>query len=399
MGGRAGRSGSGGSSGDGAGMSGRSSAGGTGGTGMAGKGGGSGTGGTTTSSGRWVSGYYVGYQTDLYPPEAIDWKGLSHIVIGRVTPRNDGSLDTTYDIDATNGPKLASQLTNLAHENGKAAILMLGGAGVHDQWVSASSSQNRATLVQNLVALRDQVGFDGFDIDWEPVDESDQAPLKALAQALKEAAPTAQLTIPVTWSGTDVEAAGSFYGDIAGLFDQINIMSYGMADAWPGWQSWHSSALEGDGPTAPSSVSLIVNAFRDAGVPAAKIGVGIGFYGSCWSPSVTGPLQDVGSSQVVASDNEISFANIMQSYYTESARKWDDDASVPYLSFSKATGPAGCTFISYEDSQSIQAKMEWVTQQGLGGAIVWTINQGYVASAPADQRDPLMETLATFLQQ
>ena len=379
-------------------MGGSSSVGGTGGISTAGKGGTSGAGGKT-SSGHWVSGYYVGYQEDRYPPEAIDWKGLSHIVIGRVTPNNDGSLNTTYDIDATNGPKLASRLTTLAHENGKSAILMLGGAGEHDKWVSAASSQNRDTFVQNLVSLQEQMGFDGFDLDWEPVEASDQAPLKALAQALKAAAPTAQLTIPVTWTTSDVEAAGSFYGDISGLFDQINIMSYGMADSWPGWQSWHSSALKGDGPTTPSSVSLIVNAFRDAGVPAAKIGVGIGFYGSCWSPSVTGPLQDVGSSQVVASDNDISYANIMESYYTDSAHKWDDDASVPYLSFSKSTGPAGCTFISYEDSQSIQAKMEWVTQQGLGGAIVWTINQGYVASAPADQRDPLMDTLATFLQQ
>jgi len=374
-----------------------------GGTSMGGKGGSSSTGGSggtgTTSSGHWVSGYYVGYQEDLYPPDAIDWNGLSHLVIGRVTPNNDGSLNTTYDIDATNGPKLASQLTTLAHQNGKAAILMLGGAGAHDQWVSASSSKNRDTFVQNLVKLQTQVGFDGFDIDWEPIDSSDQAPLKALAQALKVAAPSAQLTIPVTWGSSDVQSAAAFYKDISGLFDQINIMSYGMADAWDGWQSWHSSALKGDGKTTPSSVSLAVNAYLDAGVPAAKIGVGIGFYGSCWSPPVTAPLQAIGSSGVVASDNDMSFTNIMQSYYTDSAHKWDDSALVPYLSFSKATGDAGCTFVSYEDAQSIQAKMDWVTQQGLGGAIVWTINQGYLASAPAGQRDPLMETLAAFLQQ
>jgi chitinase len=370
---------------------------------MAGKSGSSGTGGAagtgTTSSGRWVGGYYVGYQEDLYPPDAIDWNGLSHLVIGRVTPKNDGSLDTTYDIDATNGPKLASELTMLAHQNGKAAIVMLGGAGVHDQWVSAASSKNRDTLVQNLVNLQAVVGFDGFDIDWEPIDSSDEAPLKALAQALKAAAPSAQLTIPVTWSSSDVKTSAAFYGELGGLFDQINIMSYGMADAWEGWQSWHSSALTGDGSTTPSSVALAVKAYRDAGVPAAKLGVGIGFYGSCWSPPVSGPLQDIGGSQVVASDNDMSFATIMQSYYSDSARKWDDSALVPYLSFSKATGPAGCTFVSYEDAESIRAKMDWVTQQGLGGAIVWTINQGYVASAPAGERDPLMEALATFLEQ
>ncbi len=71
-----------------------------GGTGSGGAGGGS-------STGKWVSGYYIGYQQNLYPTGAIDWSGLTHLFVGRVVPNSNGSLNTTFDIDATNGPILA----------------------------------------------------------------------------------------------------------------------------------------------------------------------------------------------------------------------------------------------------------------------------------------------------
>jgi len=87
----------------------------------------SGTGGSV--GGRWVGGYYVGYQQDLYPPEAIDWAGITHLMIGRVVPNADGTLDTTFDIDPVNGPALGKKLAQLAHQNGRKAVVMLGGAG------------------------------------------------------------------------------------------------------------------------------------------------------------------------------------------------------------------------------------------------------------------------------
>src|SRR4051812_48729068 len=59
-----------------------------------------------SATGKWVSGYYVGYQHRAYPPSAIRWSGITHLFIGRVVPNADGSLNTTFDVDATNGPAL-----------------------------------------------------------------------------------------------------------------------------------------------------------------------------------------------------------------------------------------------------------------------------------------------------
>ena len=70
-----------------------------------------------------------------------------------------------------------------------------------------------------------------------------------------------------------------------------------------------------------------------------------------------------------------------------------------YLSFTSAHGSEACTFVSYEDEASIADKGNYVKSKGLGGAIIWAINEGYRPSQPAGSRDPLMEAMAkAFLQ-
>jgi chitinase len=76
--------------------------------------------------------------------------------------------------------------------------------------------------------------------------------------------------------------ADPFWGTLADYVDRINTMSYSMMWFGEGWESWHSSALYGNTPTTPSSIDNTVQALRIAGVPDAKIGVGIGFYGTAY---------------------------------------------------------------------------------------------------------------------
>jgi chitinase len=117
-------------------------------------------------------------------------------------------------------------------------------------------------------------------------------------------------------------------------------------------------------------------------VPAGKLGLGIGFYGSCWTAPVNGPLQDLGGSALVADDDVMTYDHIMTAYYADAAYHWDAAAQVPYLGFAAPHGPEGCTFVSYEDQQSIAAKGQYAHDHGLGGAIVWTINEGHRPTQP-----------------
>jgi chitinase len=341
---------------------------------------------------RWVMGYYAIYQRGMLPISQIDWKAMTHLVVGAVVPRADGSLDTTFYDDATHGPKIATHLASAASAHGVTPLLMVGGAGTHDAF-AAAAKDHRAVLVKNLLSVMHQEGFAGLDIDWEPVDPADQPALRGLVSALRAAAPKAVLTMPVMWVTRTFPKVPNLYGVLAHKLDRVDIMSYGMAGAYDGWKTWHSSALRGATAATPSDVDLNVTAFEKAGVPARKLGVGVGFYGTCWAGGVTGPGQTIGSSYIAADDNNMTFAKIMSTYYSASAYHYDSTAQAPYLSFTAPTGPQGCTFVSYENERSVAAKGAYAEQHGLGAEIIWTINQGHVKGAPRAKADQLLDAV------
>ncbi len=348
---------------------------------------------TPMTSSSWVMGYYVGYLNNSLPISAIDWKNLTHLAVGVILPKSDGSLN--YDI-AFNATERAA-IVKAAHANGRKAIAMIGGSDTGPQWLLASSGAARATFIANLKKLVQLEGFDGLDLDWEPLTVAQQPVLYELTADLRTALPKAILTFPADGIGnSNFPTNQSFYKKLAPLLDQLNLMTYGMSGAYDGWKTWHSSPLYSSDSAAPTSIDFALKGFLDAGIPASKLGLGIGFYGLCYSPPATGPLEDtIGrsptGSSIIADDGDISYTNIVNTYLPLGTRKWDTTARVPYLSFNKASGPAKCGYISYEDEQSILEKAAFSKAKGLGGVIIWNINQGYFAGkTPAN---PLLEVI------
>ncbi len=355
---------------------------------------------TPPASSSWVMGYYVGYLADRQPVEAIDWNGLTHLVVGINLPKADGSIDTSGAFSATT----RAQLIRTAHEHGRKALAMIGGENTASEWLEATNT-HRATFVTNLTELVLKEGFDGLDLDWEPLETNQQPALLSLTKELRTALPNAILSFPTDGAfNPNFQSAQSlqFYAELAPLVDQINLMTYGMSGAYQGWKTWHSSALyPSNDPTAPTSVAATVEAYLKAGVPAKKLGVGIGFYGLCYGAPATKPLMDTTGirpegAKLMAGDNDISYANIVTEYAPLGTRTWDSNARVPYLSFATPSGSQGCTYISYEDEQSIFEKAQYVKDKGLGGAIIWNINEGYVRGrTPAN---PLLDVTRRAFQ-
>ena len=286
----------------------------------------------------WVTGYYVGFDSQGYPVSSVDFAAMTHVVVGPVAPNTSFSLGNA-------GPAWATSASAAAHEAGDKVLLWVGGSGSEPGLIGATASGNLATFVANLTSAMATYDADGVDIDWEPLATADEPAFTALLTALRSAAPSAILTMPIGTLNMNTDSVDPFYADVAPLVDQENLMSYGMAGAWQGWQSWHSSPLAGESPTTPESIESSVQAYLKAGLPAAKLGLGIGFFGLCYTLPVTAPMQDLGASTIAASDGVMSYANIMSSYYSASAAMWNSTALVPYLSFSAGTGAEGCSYI------------------------------------------------------
>jgi len=379
------------------------------------------------ASGVWVQGYYVGYHSALQPPSAVDYTAMTHIMIGAALPVAGGTWNTQFYLGETAGPAWARDTIARAHAAGTKAVLMLGGDGAIHAFRTASDPVVRDAFVRNLRMIVDAYGFDGIDVDWEPLELSgandDRARFLAFSQALRAAFPDKVMTLPTGWNNANFNnMADPYYGTLAAYYDRLNMMSYGMIWCGDGWESWHSAALYGETSATPSSIDNTVQALVLAGVPKAKIGIGIGFYGvplengswqnNAWVPSttppyVTAPHQSTDRVNWRISDNEVSYSNLLRYYDEATARRWDDTAKAPYLSFAVpkqmalpawADPPIRTTFVTYEDERSISEKGTYVRTQGLGGAILWTISEGYLDWRTSGEQDPLMKAVkAAFL--
>ena len=337
---------------------------------------------------RWVSGFWVGWQSDDYPPEAIDFDSLTQVVVFALKPNIDGSIDKTISIDETSGPRLAKEVAARAHAARKKVLLCVGGEYTAREFVAVSGPRQRHSFVNSLVQIVDDWGFDGVDVDWEPIEPENYELVLGLIAELRAQRAGMAISADIGFLNVNAERNSSdirFFVQLSRMVDQLNIMTYGMSDGpsagWTGWVSWHSSALYGEGEDHPSSVSSSVDRLLQMGVPSSKIGIGIGFYGIGWIPPIVAPLQKPNGSHVVLGDNDLGYRNIMQYYYDESAYRFDTAAKVPYLSFARPRGEKGITYISYEDRRSISEKGDYIRSKGLGGVIIWHINEGYLPGA------------------
>jgi chitinase len=355
----------------------------------------------------WIDGYYVGYQysgidnTAAMPVSEIPFGDLTHLMIGRVIPNADGSVDdTTFDIDAVNGPAFAHAAVNAAHAAGRKAILMIGGAGEIDGWRGAASDANWSNFATTLSNTANTYGADGLDIDWEPITDnnasnaqitSDHTELARLVTALRARRPDLLLTMPVGgYNPNDAPNVSeqSLFTTVTPQLDQINLMSYDMIFAGFGWDSWFTSPLVSDDAGAPLSVSSSIDYYKGLGIPAAKLGVGTGFFGACYR-HVTGPRQLTNGGDIFSdADSHMSYKYIASTYVPNMTRTYDAVAKAPWLANGgAAVGPDSCTYVTYEDAASIADKAAWVRTNGLGGTIIWTIGEGHLSSG----NDPLLE--------
>jgi len=334
----------------------------------------------------WVSAYYAGWMQSGYPPSAVDFGAMTHVIHFSLEPGNGGTIS-----GSGNGitPSASQALVSAAHAAGKKVIITVGGWGADGGFVNATNSTNRTTFVANLVNFLTTYGYDGIDIDWEPVTSPSQFQLfiPELRAAMTAANPASLLTIAVM--GTDQAVI-----DMQSYFDQINLMTYDMSGAWQGWVTWHNSPIYDGGATFPSTGRALpsangeIDAYVAKGVPKAKLGIGTDFYGYVWS-GVSQPRESWTSTPSVT-DN-VSYANLMSSYGSTPA-SWDSAAGAAYISI---TSP-GKKFVSLDNERTIQAKAEYVRTKGIGGIIIWEIGGGYRSSAPAGSRDALLQAVKQY---
>ena len=146
------------------------------------------------------------------------------------------------------------------------------------------------------------------------------------------------------------------------------------------------------GALAPSLDESVSN-YVSHGVAPGKLGLGVAFYGLCWSGGggCRQPRQAWPTNNAPAV-SQLSYQAIISGYYQPGLYYWDASAQAAYLSITNIN-PSNDIFISYDDARSCKAKISYARNRGLGGLMVWEVAQDYLPAQPAGQRNPLMQAI------
>nr|MCH9760645.1 cellulase family glycosylhydrolase [Actinomycetes bacterium] len=292
-----------------------------------------------------------------------------------------------------------NQLSKLKEQNPDLETLIaIGGWTLSDNFSDiALTEASREKFAQSAVEFITTYGFDGIDLDWEyPVSgglpnnayrAADGANYVLLVEEIRR-----QLDLLEQNDGIDDKeylltiAGPAGYDkianfDLAGMaphLDWFNLMSYDLAGAWDN-QTGHQAGMYATPGSANAlyNVDHAVNLYLQS-VDPSKIVLGSPLYGRSWTGvanTADGGLYDsaTGAGLGTFEPGVIDYWHIMDLVAQQPDLYqvyWDDQAKVPYI-YSTANGG---TFITYENPQSLQYKIDYIKSLGLGGVMFWELD-------------------------
>ena len=257
----------------------------------------------------------------------------------------------------------------------------------------ALTNASRQKFAKSAVNFMTRYGFDGIDIDWEypvggglpsntyrPQDKQNYTLLlkeldkQIQAQELKDGKDY-ELTI-ASPGGFD-KLQNYELKQMSQYIDFFNVMAYDYHGAWERNTTNHNAPLYRN-PNNPSSfvntynIDYTIQYYLAAGVSADKIVMGAPLYGRTWGnvkSSSDGLFAPAGGpGEGTWEPGVIDYRDLYNRLKTDPnyVRHWDNASKVPYV-YNQKTG----FFSTYEDTQSLNLKLDYTTQQKLRGMFFW----------------------------
>jgi GH18 family chitinase len=323
---------------------------------------------------------YIFVQDHVIDPASIAAEKLTHINYAFANIK-DGVIVEGFKNDARN----FQALNSLKARNPKLKVLVsVGGWTWSGQFSDvALTKDSRRKFVDSAVAFLERYKLDGLDVDWEfpgqeglhnvnrPQDKENCTALMAdLRAALDKAGQKAGKRFLLTMA---VQAADEWLehtemGKVAESLDFANLMAYDQFEPDGDAITGHHAPLFTH-PANPKhlSAAIAVSHFIAAGVPPAKIVLGVPFYGHAWGqvPATEHGLYQPGkdTKQRIAESFEMIDKLENKDGFVH---YWDDISKAPFL-----YNADKLLFISYDDQESIRLKGRYVSDRGLGGVMFW----------------------------
>lgn len=256
-------------------------------------------------------------------------------------------------------------------------ILSVGGWSAGGFSEAAATEEGRVYFAETAREVVVKHDLDGLDIDWEypcismagiKASPDDKVNFTLYLQAIRDEldridGPRKLLSIAA--GGDAYFCRNTEMDKVSEILDYVQIMTYDLRGGYSHATGHHTNLYTPRFDYYDVSAKTGVDAFVAAGVPKEKIIIGAAFYSRYWQgvPNVdNGYLQ---YAETVGQSGQ-SYDKLVDEYidHGEWVRHWDDSAKAPWL-FN------GRDFISYDDPESLQAKVEYLKEEGLMGIMYW----------------------------
>uniref|UniRef100_A0A914Z7P6 Chitinase n=1 Tax=Panagrolaimus superbus TaxID=310955 RepID=A0A914Z7P6_9BILA len=263
----------------------------------------------------------------------------------------------------------------------------------------ASNEENRKKFAKSAIDFINKYYFDGIDIDWEYPESGDKENFAKLLKAsffvdLKAVSNKKLVTIATASDSVKINA-GYDVSEIAKSVDFVNVMTYDFHGSWEQKTGQNSPLFAPSGDSTKFNTADAMKYWAENGMPSEKLIVGIATYGRGWilnDPNDT----KCGAPGSAAPGRQYTNAAGMAAYYEickmDGIRKWDDTQKVPYILKDNL-------WYGYDDIQSINGKMNWLKENGFGGAFIWALDMDDFKGICSDgKKYPLLNAIKNGLE-
>lgn len=301
-------------------------------------------------------------------------------------------------------------------------LVSTGGWGASQSlWLVCDNEANMNKFADSAVEFIRKYGFDGIDIDFEYPSETSQSGNPAdfdisetrrkgigerytqfikimgekLAAASKEDGTYYWLTSAVTASSWVL--GGQTNSKFLDYLDFVSVMSYDYHGGWNQFVENQANIYADPADTETSALGIATlgfdwsrNYYRGA-VQSEKILMGVPYYTRGWTNVQGGENGLHGTSKTPATGNENIWCD-----YDENGNEMAAGANPLWhvlnlmendSNYKKYWDPVGCvphvwndetkTFLTFEDEQSIQERINVVKENNLGGVLIWVMHGDY----------------------
>ncbi|CAH2058203.1 unnamed protein product, partial [Iphiclides podalirius] len=364
-------------------------------------------------------GSWATYRPSLgkFDVEDIDTSLCTHLVYAFAGINSQGtiiSLDPYLDLPENWGRNNFAKFNAL--KVGKPNLKTILGVGGWNEGSAkysrmAASPLLRKNFTISAVKIILDHGFDGLNLDWEYPNRRDSVNGAAdienfvlLLGELRQEFDKHGLLLSAAVAAVKDMASLSY--DIPGIskyLDLVNIMTYDLYGPWDPTTGHNAPLHKGESQAQfPKeqlyTVDVAIDYWIGSGCPPEKLLIGLPAYGHTFTLSSAGangvgdPSNGPGlAGPYTATNGNIGYNEFCYKLKTEAwDLRYDKLAMVPYA-------VQGKNWVSYDDADSLRAKVEYALKQNIAGVMVWSIETDDFRGVCSDEKYPLLKSINTAL--